>query len=331
MASQWELSRRFRAELLAADSAASREILLAYSPVRRRLIEQIDELARLMEAAQAAGEELNPYWLLRQERYARLLRQVEGEIAAFASQSADVIQGGQVQAVEAALAHSAELMAAGASISGLSASFARLPAEAVYDLVGRMRDGTPLRELFDPYGPEASRRLREALTTGLATGQGPRELARVLVRDLGGDLVRALRVARNEPIRSYREASHRAYERNADVLDGWMWISALTRRTCAACWAQHGTVHPLSERLDDHICGRCTAIPLVRGSRPNVHAGVARFSDLDGESQRYVLGAGAYALYAGGKITLADLVGWKHDARWGRSMRVRSLRELVRE
>jgi hypothetical protein len=30
------------------------------------------------------------------------------------------------------------------------------------------------------------------------------------------------------------------------------------------CWAMHGTVHTLDERLDDHPNGRCTAIPHFR-------------------------------------------------------------------
>lgn len=40
-------------------------------------------------------------------------------------------------------------------------------------------------------------------------------------------------------------------------------------------------------------------------------------------------GPGAYAAYRAGAIKLEDVAGWSHSAKWGRTPRVKSLRELV--
>jgi len=104
----------------------------------------------------------------------------------------------------------------------------------------------------------------DALTRGLALGLGPEVIRRLIQQMMGMVLTRALRIARTEMLRAYREAARRNYQANSDVVKGWIWHSALNERTCAACWAMHGTVHRLEERLDDHVGGRCTAVPLTK-------------------------------------------------------------------
>ncbi|MCL5957851.1 MAG: phage head morphogenesis protein [Chloroflexi bacterium] len=110
----------------------------------------------------------------------------------------------------------------------------------------------------------AGQDVRKALLAGLATGQPQTVIARAVRQALGGNLVRALTIARTEMLRSYREASRQTYLANSDVVNGWIWHAVLSTRTCAACWAMNGTLHKLNERLDDHVRGRCAMMPVTR-------------------------------------------------------------------
>src|SRR5690606_38014624 len=104
--------------------------------------------------------------------------------------------------------------------------FTRLPSEALTDLVGTLTDGSPLRRLLDELGPDASRAARDTLVNGVILGQGPRQIAREMRQALGGNLVRALRIARTETIRPYRTATLRSYAANSDVVRGWRWVAS---------------------------------------------------------------------------------------------------------
>jgi SPP1 gp7 family putative phage head morphogenesis protein len=264
----WEVIERQRRELLRGERQAAGEMVRAYGEVWKRIRGRVDALLEERAKAEAAGETVDAGWLYRSERLNILQRHVEGELSRFADAAEPAVVAGQQRAVEAARAHSAELvlsmlqddMQGMTQRAGMSYEFTRLPFDAVQDLVGFTSEGSPLRDLLDELGPAASARVRDALTEGLATGQGPAVIARRVRKELGGNLVRALTISRTETLRAYREATRRSYQANDDIIDGWTWVCACTARSCASCWAMHGTVHPLSERLDDHPNGRCTTI-----------------------------------------------------------------------
>ena len=78
----------------------------------------------------------------------------------------------QRAAVGMAEEHAEQLALAGLGVPppGVTVTWARLPREAVTDLVGFLQDGSPLRDLLDELGSEASRAVRDALVAGVATG-----------------------------------------------------------------------------------------------------------------------------------------------------------------
>src|SRR5207237_168588 len=48
----------------------------------------------------------------------------------------------------------------------------------------------------------------------------------------------------------------------------WVWQAQLDSRTCPSCWAQHGSVHDLSETgPNDHQQGRCARVPKTKSWR----------------------------------------------------------------
>ena len=90
-----------------------------------------------------------------------------------------------------------------------------------------------------------------------------------------------------------------------------------------------GTEHGLDDPFASHQCCRCCPVPLLRDREtPPRETGAEWFANQDAATQRAMLGPGKQQLYAEGKLTLADLVGERHDPTWGKSRYQRSLREI---
>lgn len=209
--------------------------------------------------------------------------------------------------------------------------------------MGFTSDGTPLRALLDALGAEASQAVRETLIAGLATGENPRAIARRVKGEFDGNLARALRVARTETLRAYRTAALRNYRANDDVVKGWIWLAAVqgrgAGRTCASCWAMHGTTHSLDEIMDDHPNGRCAAAPWVRSwaelgfeglpEWSETPKGVDLFARLTPQEQDRVLGAAGGAAYRAGAVKMEQFVGVRYSARWGSLRYARSLTAVL--
>ena len=85
----------------------------------------------------------------------------------------------------------------------------------------------------------------------------------------------------------------------------------------------------LDERLDDHVSGRCTAIPLTKSweailgekgqgipdTRPQIELGTDWFARQPEDVQRAMRGPIKYAAWREGVFKLEDLVGRKRDPK----------------
>lgn len=338
----YDVAARQRRALLAGERAAASEMVRVYGQAWTRIREQLNALTRAYYEAQAAGEVVPGVWLMQTGRLQLLQQQVEREIARFAQHAEAAIRAQQLAAVDASERRAWELIdaAMGPRPAGVGLTFARLPREALYDLVGFTSNGSPLRALLDELGPAASRAIRDELLAGLALGQNPRAIARRIRDIMGGNMVRALRISRTEVMRAWREANHRQFRANSDVVKGWVWHSALSPTTCAACWALHGSIHSLDERCDDHISGKCVPLPRTRSwaelgfkgipdNRPPIILGADRFAALDAAAQDAILGKAAGAAYRAGAVKLQDFVARRRSRQWGTMRYARSLRAIV--
>jgi SPP1 gp7 family putative phage head morphogenesis protein len=310
---------QFRAALLRRDEAALKRLMAAYGPVYARIQADVAKLTAQIAAARAAGA------------ICALQRQVVAEWARYAETASQVITDTQRQAVAEATTEAHALTVAALDDAGVAvgADVARLHPAAVADLVGVLGDGSPLRALLDQLGQQAARDVGQALTHAVAVGRSPRQTARDIRAALGGDLNRALTIARTEHLRAYRGASLRSYQENSDLLRGWQWRASPSRRTCPVCLAMDGQEFSLEEPFGSHVNCRCTPIPLLRDREtPPRETGEAWFARQHADVQRAMLGPGKHALYQEGTISLRDLVGVKDDPQWGRGRYQRSLREL---
>lgn len=196
-----------------------------------------------------------------------------------------------------------------------------------------------------PLSNDAYEAMRRALVVGVAVGDNPRRAAADMVRrvegNFNGGLARATNVARTEMLDAYRSTSKHVHQANADVLDGWIWGSALDRRTCTSCWAMHGQMFPLEQPGPwDHQQGRCTRIPKVKSwaelgipgqEEPDLTPDAqARFAELPEADQLNIMGPARLALLHGGRIQWTDLATRRETPAWRPSYVPTPVRELER-
>jgi SPP1 gp7 family putative phage head morphogenesis protein len=314
------VARDFRAEVLRGDREMLRQLDSAYSLIYESLNRQLRELQRDIERAQREGKTVNRDWLRRSLRYQSLIGQAKAEISGFTNGVRPFIEARQRAAIDLGQNHAAELIQRGAEIS-----FARLPTGAIQELVGVLEDGSPLSKRLDKLGPTVATEIRKTLIEGLGSGHGPAKIARGIREAIDMPRWHALRLARNEVMRAYRQSSLKTYAANDDVLDGWYWLSARSTRTCVACWDLHGTFFPLSKTFfPNHVACRCTSVPAPKGSHPNITAGAVLFNQLPDAQQQTILGPSRYEMFRAG-TPLDEFVILTRDKDWGGAYQVRPL------
>lgn len=319
------IAGRFRRMLLQEERAAASQMARAYNDIWQETRRELATLNRRIEAARDAGLEVTESWLFEQGRLRALESQVAEQVAAFAGRLER--QTTQLQEIGIDLAD--RQFGRSVAAAGVEITLRRLPDQQIAQLVGFLADGSPLSRLLVELGPEAGQRMRDTLIRGVALGWNPREMERRARESQGAVLSRSLKIMRTEALRPYREYAHLNYQANSHVVRGWYWSSALQTRTCASCWAMHGTFHRLDERLDDHPNGRCTQVPAVRGFEFEMQTGVDAFARLGADEQRAVLGEAKYDAYRTGRIGLPDLVARSESGLWGSTRREASLQEAL--
>jgi SPP1 gp7 family putative phage head morphogenesis protein len=321
----------------------------AWETARSSIQEKLDALLERITEAQDAGEPVSLSWLNSERRYRELIEQVDTELASLTETILPKLTEAQSDGITLSVDAAKQLTTAalGPAPEGVEVAWNRLPKATVEALVGYASDGSPLRVLLDEFGLDASRQIRGVLIAGVSRGAGAAQMTRELKtlvgdgKDPGNLKGRAETIVRTEFHRASRAAQLGSYGQNADLFEGWVWTAALDGRTCTSCWAMHGTLHPLTEMLDDHPNGRCVMTPRTKSwdeltgeggyedTRPVIEDGSARFARLTPERQKEVLGAGLYDLYAAGTVTLPELVRQDSNPRWGTMRRPATLTEVT--
>ncbi|GIV63923.1 MAG: phage minor head protein [Chloroflexota bacterium] len=344
----YEAIERFRREMLQRERRAAGELVRVYGEAWKRIRAELDRLNTEYEAAKARGERPGPDWIYQFNRARAFRDQVERELLAYAQYAEGKVREQQRKAIETAERHAEELTrrALGRPPAGLTIGWNNIDRAAVETILGMTQPDSPLHRLLLSISGDGAQAAEDALVRGMLMGQNPREAAREMRRVLGTTLSRALTIARTETLRAHREATRASYQVNSDIVTGWVWHSALDERTCAACWAMHGTEHRLDEILDDHPNGKCAMVPKTRSwaeigaqyginlsdvpdTNPVIETGVSLFEKLPTEKQINILGPAKYAAWRDGKFALSDLVGRKRSKEWGTHRYEKSRAELL--
>jgi len=340
---------RFRRELLRNERRAASEIVRVYGEAWKRIKAELEHLHTEYEAAKERGEKPGPDWIYQYNRARAFRDQVERELLAFSQYAEGKVREQQLEAIEAAERHAEELTrrALGKPPAGMVVDWNRIDRASVGALLGMTQADSPLHRLLLSISSEGAKAAEDALVQGMLIGKNPREAAREMRKALGTQLSRALTIARTETLRAHREATRASYQANSDIVKGWVWHAKLDdTRTCAACWAMHGTEHKLDEILDDHPNGSCSMVSKtatwaeigkrygidlsdIPDTNPEIEPGITLFEKLPAQKQIAILGPAKYAAWKDGKFTLSDLVGRKRSREWGTHRYERSLQDLI--
>ncbi|WP_164702076.1 phage minor head protein [Modestobacter sp. KNN46-3] len=297
---------------LAADSKrVAGQLARAYATVWQSVQRDLGSLQRRIDAERAAGRPVSTAWLERESRYQRLLSRLEEQLLDLAP-----VAGRAAAALaDAALAAGAADAAALVEATGVQSVLGTLNVGAAQEIVAVTSYG-PLVRLLEARAGGTVTAARDVLREAVMRGWAPAKTAAELRRVTNGALSNAMTVARTEQLRAYREASRQSYIDNPAVTR-WRWSSRLVvGRTCPACWAMHGTEFDLNTPMGSHPNCMCTLLPVV----PLVNYGLTgpeRFARLTAEQQRTVLGPAAFAAFADGAVSLADLVSERRSPEWG--------------
>ncbi len=331
MPSQVELViEAYRQRLLLQDAEQMREMARRWLEVERALEAQIGLLAQETAALKAQGKNVTAARLYRMERYQQLLTQARAETLRYNQWAAERIGERQGQAAQQGIeAATASIRAAYRDAGRIGAYFNILPVEAVEAMIGYAGDGTPLFKLLMQDYPQTAASLTETLIEATAKGQNPRDTARAMMEAMSGNLNHALTVARSEQLRAYRQAS-RQQMIESGVVEGYIRRCALNENTCMACIALDGTVYPTDELMEVHPNDRCFMQPMIKGLKPlTTTSGAEWFNEQPAETQRVMMGPGAYEAWKSGQIELRQLASTHIDPEWGPSVRITPLSELI--
>jgi SPP1 gp7 family putative phage head morphogenesis protein len=336
------ITRAYRAKLAAQEREAVHALSQAHDTIWRGLQPHVERLRLNMADALASGEELKPSWAFQEQRLKTLQAAFSQGGYNFSALARIQVQHLRTWAVQAGQQQALDLLNALVP-KGISFAFGVPSPAALAELTGRFQAGSPVVQLFDGWGEDAAAAAKQALLSGLAMGQNPAQVARMLRDAAQLPLKRARVLAQDQMVNSYRQAALETYRANSDVVGKWMW-SADLGSACAACTAMNGQTFDVDQDMDSHVGCRCAAIPVTNAwsdilgplgadipdTTVALQSGQDWFDDQDEATQQQVLGGKAiYNAYAAGDIPdLQSLVGVRSNATWGRSVYQKSMSEL---
>jgi len=310
------------------------------APIRRQLRDAyrraVDALSVDLELvtiqirdARAAGEDVSPDWLRRQDRYRRLIADAEREFIRFTDDGLRILRHGQVAAVSGGAAEAWELMEA----AGIDVGFGgRVNTTAVENLVSAYDPASPLRGVLDSYGTNGARVIEDALTQGVIAGTGPREIARQIRRQLlaGGTTARLDALTRTTMMDSFTRSLFEQY--GSFGLKRWRWVAAHSTRTCLACLAMSGRTFSMDQPfMARHVNCRCVPSPYIAEAKIPFESGTDWLARQSAATQRQMIpSATAFDAFSAGTLTVKDFLGRKQSRKWGPSIYERSGREALR-
>lgn len=344
---------QFMAALNAQDAAASQQMLDVWSKAWLHIQAAIQQLDARIEKAKQLGQ-FSPSWAYQQGRLDDVEQTVKNQIENLVATATQLTLNNQEHAItqgQAFAEQSAIAQLGGiAQMATVGVRWGRLNPEAVKDLTGYLADGSPLTALLDQLPQQAATAVRQALVNGIALGQSPRVTAAAIRREAAVPLIRAERIARTETMRAYRTASLRSMQANTSIIDGWIWLCSLSKRTCAICLAMNGTWHPVDEMMASHVSCRCVMAPKTKSWQeilddpdadiPDTSVDVSENAGWDFyqaqnvATQNYMVGPGKRKLLAalnedGIENPLPLLVGYRVDPQWGPERFEKPLKELL--
>lgn len=291
-----------------------------------RLMKRLEPQVKVIELIIKDNPEITRAQIQRTPEYNELIGAVEREVDDFSRYAKVEIETATQESVMLALAHLRQ------TYKQLGYTNVNIQApDAMQFLENYLRPDGPLMQRIQLWSGHSADQVRKMILEGVSLGRNPRNIAAGIRRALGVGLSDALRTTRTAQLWSYREATRANYLANSDIVKGWIWFASLDERTCMSCLAMHGTVHPLTEALNDHHNGRCAMLPQLEGVDYGLENAEEWFKALPEAVKQQQMGKGKYNAYTDGLFQFSQLSKETEDIVYG-VMRVETpLKELIEQ
>lgn len=314
-----QIALQQRNELASIDEANFKLIEDAYSLMYERLQGDIDALTFAIEGMDE-GDDVEDL-----PQYKRLVRNAEKELDKFTTVLETLLGAAGIAALTLGLQHSAELvnLSTAGGFVGLEPAFMRT-------LLNYLEPGGKLYIRLSELTGFAVDNVVNAIIEGVKAGNNPRVIAAAIQDAFGGGLTDSLRMMRTLQLYSYREAARANYLETNGIVTGWVWFAELDADVCLSCVAQHGTIHPLEETLNDHHNGRCAPLPYIpEFGNPVEQTGEDWFNSLSPAQQASMMGQGKFEAWQSGQFTFDKLSREVDNDVYGKMRTETTLKDLI--
>jgi SPP1 gp7 family putative phage head morphogenesis protein len=314
-------------ELRSEEMRVTSRLLSAFHQSEQSIRSELHQVLVQIGKLQEQGQPVGAGWVWKHTKLSQALELIEAKVDQFSRLALKATEARQGADVEKAIRDTEKTFRSFSS--DRVGPFRLVNVRSLEDLIGRFADGSPLSKYFERYGATTAADIEQQVLTGVLQGKRVRGIAKDLETAARIPRNRAIVTARTEPLRSYREATIRNYQANPGVVNGYIRLATLDRRTCPVCLALHGTRHKLTDPFYAHPGCRCTSIPIVIGANIDIGVdGETWFADQPDEVQEQVLGPEKLELYKAGDMKLADLVVKTQSDAFGPGLREKSIKDL---
>lgn len=318
-----KLAREYEAEAIRLKKAYE-------ATVKKVAPEQGALIAKIKALEEASGGVIDANTLKSLNEYERLVARIKTEMDDFSRRLNDSMQKLSDGAVKIG-GESALGLAEMTSGKIWASQWMQPDPQMLKRLIGFM-DSEAMQAQLGKLGANAGQSVADVLIALTAQGKNSVAIATALNNWYAVPYSWAENMARTAQAWSYRGATHANYQANSDIVTGWMWWSARDGRVCVSCLVMHGTIHGLDEVLNDHHRGRCTPLPIVKGTDwwKSTESGEDWLAKQDESMQREIMGRGMWEAWRGGKVRFSDLSATYEDTVYGEMRRVKTLKEALR-
>ncbi len=305
-------------------------LLMAY----QNILPNLRESAGLLNTRIAEWDAANPDSRMSSEdvkgfsEYAAFLRRVRIEMDDFANIIGDESGRLQTNAIPTGTQAGENLAAqlSGSLATVIQTQWNRPAPEALETLINYV-DGDAFRHNVNGFTDDAASDVADTILAAVAQGKNPSAIARILDNWFAIPFSWGDNMTRTVQLYSYRAANHASFAANENLLNGWVWIASLDTRTCMSCISQHGSVHKVTETLNDHHRGRCAPAPWVKGTNwPNlIISGPNWFESQPEGVQQTMMGGAMYNAWKSGAMAWSDMSQPYHDDVYGEMLREASV------
>lgn len=326
-----ETARRFRAELVAREDAATREIAAAYEEAWKEFQTEIERVVSAVFEVEIASRQPA---LLRADKLPALLFLFNANVDSLTETATRIAREAQLDVIRMAQRHARRL----AGSSGEAAETNEiLTAEEIEALADTTFDGAGLQEYFAQYGERIKQRAEKIISAVIASGVGREQSAKQIAAEMRSQMdaatsgappqtVKTLRSAlRLMLVYRYRAVSH-AYFAEQSNFAAWIWTSGRAITTCKFCWALDGLRFPIDEPMQSHPHCRCVMRP-VSAENVVTDTGETAFAKLPSARQAEILGKDYAQFKNNPGLKLSDLV--KNKYRPSSSYQLRAFEQLL--